>query len=93
MKDTIKQSGGDYIENTPDRNTLYITQTPQAFDVALYKKLAAEIFDDSITDDAQLFEKGGIKVNYVSDIDVVSITDPIASELAALRARIEELEK
>ena len=62
VKDTIKQSGGEYIENTPDRNTLYITQTPQVFDVALYKKLAAEIFDDSITDDAQLFEKGGIKV-------------------------------
>ena len=30
-------------------------------------------------------------MNYVSEVDVVSVTDPIAAELAALRARIEEL--
>ncbi len=62
VKDTIKQSQGEFIENTPDRNTLYITQTPQVFDVALYKKFADKYFDDSITDDAQLFEKAGITV-------------------------------
>ena len=62
VKDTIKVSDGSFIDATPDRNTLYITQTPQAFDVNLYKKLIEEYFDDTITDDAQLFEKAGVKV-------------------------------
>ena len=62
VKDTIKVSDGGFIDATPDRNSLYITQTPQAFSVSLYKKLAAEIFDDTITDDAQLFEKAGVAV-------------------------------
>ena len=42
---------------------------------------------------ARIVKKDGIKVNYVSEVDVVSVTDPIAAEIAALRARIEELEK
>lgn len=62
VKDTIKVSDGGFIDATPDRNTLYITQTPQAFDVSLYKKLVAEYFDDTVTDDAQLFEKAGVQV-------------------------------
>ena len=62
VKDTIKQSGGQFIENTPDRSTLYITQTPQVFDVKLYKELVDKYFNDTITDDAQLFEKAGIDV-------------------------------
>lgn len=62
VKDTIKQSAGDFIEATPDRNTLYITQTPQVFDVILYKELVNKYFNDSITDDAQLFEKAGVDV-------------------------------
>ena len=62
VKDTIKQAEGDFIGFTPDRNNLYITQTPQVFDVNLYRKLAASGFDENITDDAQLFEKAGVKV-------------------------------
>lgn len=42
---------------------------------------------------ARIVKKDGIKVNYVSEVDVISVTDPIAAEIAALRARIEELEK
>ena len=57
VKDTIKQAEGDFICFTPDRNNLYITQTPQVFDVNLYRKLAASGFDENITDDAQLFER------------------------------------
>jgi len=62
VKDTIKQSAGEFIENTPPRDQLYITQTPQVFDVNLYRQLVEKYFDDSITDDAQLFEKAGVKV-------------------------------
>lgn len=41
---------------------------------------------------ARIVRRDGVRVNYVGDIDVVSITDPISAELAALRLRIEELE-
>lgn len=41
---------------------------------------------------ARIVKKDGVKVNYVSEVDVVSVTDPIAAEIAALRARIEQLE-
>ena len=38
VKDTIKMvSEGMFIEKTPDRNSLWITQTPQAFDSELIK--------------------------------------------------------
>ena len=42
---------------------------------------------------ARIVKRDGVKMNYVSEVDVVSVTDPIAAELAALRARIEQLEK
>ena len=62
VKDTIKQSTGEFIEFTPDRASLYITQTPQVFGVNLYKEYAGKYFDDTVTDDAQLFEKAGAQV-------------------------------
>ena len=42
---------------------------------------------------ARVVKRDGVKMNYVSEVDVVSVTDPIAAELAALRERIEQLEK
>lgn len=62
VKDTIKESDGQYIGKTYDRSRLYTVQTPQVFSLELYKELAEKYFDESITDDAQLFEKGGIAV-------------------------------
>lgn len=41
---------------------------------------------------ARVVRIDGKKVNYVDQIDVVSVTDPIAAELAALRERIEAIE-
>ncbi len=65
VKDTIKQSDGQFIDRTFDRDKLYIVQTPQVFDVNLYRELVGKYFDETITDDAQLFERGGVKVRIV----------------------------
>ncbi len=62
VKDTIKQSEGEFITQTFERDRLYITQTPQVFNSDMYKQLIDVYFDKYITDDAQLFEKAGIKV-------------------------------
>ena len=65
VKDTVKQAQDGFIERTIPRESLYNVQTPQVFDRDLYKELAEKYFDDTITDDAQLFEKAGIKVRIV----------------------------
>ncbi len=41
---------------------------------------------------AKIVRKSGEKVNYASEVDQIHISDPVALELAALRARIESLE-
>lgn len=62
VKDTIKMADGAVVAQSLPREKLYITQTPQVFEMADYKKLLAENTDFSITDDAQLFEKSGYEV-------------------------------
>ena len=66
VKDTVKQAQDGFIEKTIPRDSLYNVQTPQVFDVNLYKELVDRYFDDTITDDAQLFERAGIKVRLVN---------------------------
>lgn len=41
---------------------------------------------------AKIVRKSGEKVNFASEVDQIHISDPVALELAALRARIESLE-
>ena len=65
VKDTIKQSDGQFIDRTFERDKLYIVQTPQVFCINLYRELVEKYFDETITDDAQLFERGGIRVRIV----------------------------
>ena len=55
VKDTIKQSDGQFIDRTFERDKLYIVQTPQVFCINLYRELVEKYFDETITDDAQLF--------------------------------------
>ncbi|MBQ9937070.1 MAG: 2-C-methyl-D-erythritol 4-phosphate cytidylyltransferase [Oscillospiraceae bacterium] len=67
-KDTIKVvNEQNEIVSTPDRKTLYIAQTPQSFDLKLYKdavkKAVAENKD--YTDDCQLVEAFGKSVYVV----------------------------
>jgi len=62
VKDTIKMGADNVVEKSLPREKLYITQTPQVFDVDIYRQLLAEDSDFSVTDDAQLFERAGYKV-------------------------------
>lgn len=64
-KETIKVvSEEGFIEHTPNRQTLYITQTPQVFRREIYEKgiQAAERNNLEFTDDCQLVEYAGYRV-------------------------------
>ena len=41
---------------------------------------------------ARIVRKAGEKVNYVKEVDQIHVSDPVAAELAVLRARLEKLE-
>ena len=93
MKDTVKEAGEEgYIQRTIPRELLYLTQTPQAFEAALYRQAMelarAEGMD--YTDDCQLVERLGQKI-YLSKGDPLNfkITTPEDQLLAeAVAARI-----
>ncbi len=88
VKDTIKQADADnIITATPDRATLWQVQTPQVFDIALYReamaKAAAEGKD--FTDDCQLIENMGASVTLVeTSYENLKITTP--EDIPAARA-------
>ncbi len=59
VKDTIKQTSGEFVEATPPRSTLFAVQTPQCFDRAAYLEAARAADGADLTDDCQLFEQAG----------------------------------
>ena len=67
--DTIKIAKDGKVENTIDRNTVWLAQTPQAASVALLKKLyariAAEPLNFTPTDEASILEYFGENVYIV----------------------------
>lgn len=80
VKDTIKSIDSEgFVTGTPDRSTLYITQTPQVFKADIYKealKKATESGKD-YTDDCQLFESVGKRVHMVmGEYTNIKITTP-----------------
>lgn len=79
VKDTIKHVEGGMIYDTPDRSKLYIIQTPQIFKKKYYFDGVnfAIAHDLDFTDDCQLVEAVGIKVNMtLSDYRNIKITTP-----------------
>ena len=93
-KDTIKVSDEtDYIKSTPDRNTLWMVQTPQAF---LKEKLlkAYDLLGDNkavtnkITDDASIMEKAGTPVKLIMG-EYTNIKVTTSEDLIIGRAIIE----
>ncbi len=65
-KDSIKFSkNGRNIINSIDRKNIWLAQTPQIFKTELLKKVYSKKIPENITDDAQLIEKLGKKVNLV----------------------------
>ena len=87
VKDTIKVGGCDgSIDHTPDREQLYITQTPQVFAAQLYRDALqeCEAAGLSMTDDCQLVERQGKKVYLAQgDYKNIKITTPEDIQIAA----------
>lgn len=72
VKDTIKVASADgFIADTPDRDTLWAVQTPQAFRASALLEAHAYAQREGVaaTDDAMLVEKLGFKVKIVSGSD------------------------
>jgi len=80
VKDTVKVASADgFIVDTPDRDTLWAVQTPQAFraSVLLDAHGLAQRKGVTATDDAMLVEQLGFKVKIVSGSDSnLKITTP-----------------
>lgn len=66
INDTVKRvnENGEVLE-TVDRTYLYGAQTPQGVDVAIYKRVSAELPDKDFTDDAGVLEAAGYTVKMV----------------------------
>ena len=63
--DTIKKVKDDKIINTIDRNTIFLAETPQAFNSKLLKECYERADDVNFTDDASLVESLGYDVYIV----------------------------
>lgn len=90
--DTIKIAKDGRVQQTIDRNTVWMAQTPQAASIALLKKLygriAAEPLNFTPTDEASILEYFGepvyiVKGNNLND----KLTTPEDFEIFASRAR------
>jgi 2-C-methyl-D-erythritol 4-phosphate cytidylyltransferase len=82
-KDTIKVSDKKgYVNSTPDRNTLWIVQTPQAFQrqelIEAYDRLdEASVISKYVTDDAGIMEAAGAPVKLVmGEYTNIKVTTP-----------------
>ena len=94
--DTVKRvTTQGYVSETLDRETLFFAQTPQVFDVSLYRAAAymAKQKEECVTDDNMLVEKLGQAVKMVDcgeeNIKITTQTDLYMAE-AILRARNEK---
>lgn len=82
VKDTIKLANENgYVADTPDRNLLWMIQTPQVFDISLVKEAYARLMEEEsihVTDDAMVVEQmTGYKVKLVlGSYENIKITTP-----------------
>ena len=93
-KDTIKVVHHWIIDETPQRSTLYLTQTPQVFEIALYRRAMkfAALHEFDFTDDCQLVEAIGVPVHMTpGDYRNMKLTTP--EDIAVARALLEEEER
>ncbi|WP_036652570.1 2-C-methyl-D-erythritol 4-phosphate cytidylyltransferase [Paenibacillus pini] len=87
VKDTIKQvNGSGIIVATPDRQSLWAIQTPQAFRLSELKQAHEQARTNGFvgTDDAMLMERMGIRVSVVEgSYTNIKITTPEDLDYAA----------
>ena len=93
VKDTIKIVEDGIIQFTPPRSSLYLTQTPQVFQMELYKKAVEKAQQNQwdFTDDCQLIEQYGFPVHIVTaSYANIKITTPEDIVLAESFAKGEQ---
>ena len=93
VKDTIKVATPEMtVASTPDRDTLWAAQTPQAFSLELLKEAHSQIRQD-VTDDAAMVEALGCTVKlFMGSHENIKVTTPedIAVAEAIARSRLEK---
>ena len=93
MKDTIKIADtSEFVKETPDRNKVWLIQTPQIFENNLIKnayEMLLEKKDYAVTDDAMVLEKMvGKKVKLVEgSYENIKITTPEDLDIARVFAK------
>lgn len=88
VKDTIKLAENNIVRSTPEREKLYIAQTPQGFDFKTIYKLHKKYKGKAFTDDVALAEKAGIKVKLVAgEYSNYKITTPEDMIMAKAESR------
>lgn len=78
-KDTVKVCEESIIKYTPNRENIWLAQTPQAFEYALIKDAYEKAIKDNFfgTDDASILEYFGYNVKMVlGDYENIKITTP-----------------
>jgi len=86
VRDTVKTAVDGFIVSTPERQCLFSAQTPQAFDLELYRAAAENValIDTTITDDSMLVERLGVKVKILqgsySNIKITTPEDLLIAE-------------
>lgn len=90
VKDTIKKGQDGAVAETLDRSTLWAAQTPQCYKRDLLERALAKYGDEKdATDESQLVEKLGVKVQLVlSDYRNNKLTTP--EDLVFARALVED---
>ena len=70
---------------TFDRNSVWLVQTPQCFDVKILKQAYNQSYDKSFTDDASVVEHCGYSINLVEgNRENIKITNPLDIAYAEL---------
>lgn len=91
VKETVKVVAGGRIVSTPERGSLWLAQTPQAFPAAVLRRAYAEAAQDGFrgTDDASLVERLGLPVAMLPGSERnIKITTP--EDLVLARAFLAE---
>ena len=76
--DTILQVNNDgWLDSTPNRNSMWACQTPQAFQRRIIEEAYAQPVPESSTDDATLVHRAGTAVRIIEGPDTnIKITTP-----------------
>jgi len=94
VKDTVKSVDGQgWVTETPDRKSLWLIQTPQAFTRDVIKKAYEDAYRENYygTDDASLVERTGVNVKVIhgsyDNIKITTKDDIVLAEILMKRLK------